>query len=308
MWNTTYNCISKTITMKLYQLSLLIAGTMMLHACSNNSGHEKLSSEIRLDEIATDKNDFEQQVADTSAPVRNVAPKMETTRQEEHIDWDKKIIKTADVNLEVKDFALFSKQVKEKTRRFGGYTAEEKQEQTDYKIETALVIKVPVQLFDDAITDLMTGAEKINEKTITSNDVTAEYFDTRSRTEAKKQVRLRYLDLLRQAKNMEEILNVQSQINSIQEDIESAEGRLQYLGHASSYSTINLRFYQVLNVSAKDDAKPTFAAKLSQAFHSGWNWVGDFFIGLVSVWPLFLIIFSAIILYKRFRTQRIKQA
>ena len=58
--------------------------------------------------------------------------------------------------------------------------------------------------------------------------------DTRSRLEAKKQVRLRYLDFLKEAKNVEEILNVQSQINGIQEDIEAASGRLDYLNHAST--------------------------------------------------------------------------
>jgi hypothetical protein len=33
------------------------------------------------------------------------------------------------------------------------------------------------------------------------------------------------------AKNMEEILSVQSEINGIQEEIESAAGRIEYLGH-----------------------------------------------------------------------------
>ena len=82
--------------------------------------------------------------------------------------------------------------------------------------------------------------KELNEKKITSEDVTTEVIDTRSRLEAKKQVRLRYLDLLKQAKNMEEILSVQSEINGIQEQIESAAGRMEYLQHSSSFSTIHL--------------------------------------------------------------------
>jgi hypothetical protein len=50
--------------------------------------------------------------------------------------------------------------------------------------------------------------------------------DTRSRMEAKKQMRDRYLELLKQARNMKEILEVQQVINSIQEDIESGSGRV----------------------------------------------------------------------------------
>ena len=61
---------------------------------------------------------------------------------------------------------------------------------------------------------------------ISTEDVTGEVVDTRARMEAKKQMRDRYLALLKQARNMKEILEVQTEINTIQEDIESASGRV----------------------------------------------------------------------------------
>ena len=115
------------------------------------------------------------------------------------------------------------------------------------------------------------------------------------------------MDLLKQAKNMEEILNVQSEINEVQEQIESAAGRIEYLGHASVFSTIHLTYYQILNSSAKDSDKPSFGTELSHAFKTGWSWIGDLFIGLVSIWPLLLMIFIAIIIYKRSRLHKTKQ-
>jgi len=143
------------------------------------------------------------------------------------IDWDKKIIKTASLKLEVTDYNVFAISLREKIKEFGGYIAEEEQIQSEYKIENSLAIKVPVDQFDDAVSQISSKAKTVNEKKISSQDVTAEFVDTRSRIEAKKQVRLRYMDLLKQAKNMEEILNVQSQINGIQEQIESGEGRIE---------------------------------------------------------------------------------
>ena len=98
---------------------------------------------------------------------------------------------------------------------------------------------------------------------------------------------------------MEEILNVQSEVNEIQEEIEAAAGRIEYLGHSSAFSTINLTYYQVLDASAKDNTKPSFGTKLSAAFRVGWSWIGDLFVGLVSIWPLFLLIFASIILYRK---------
>lgn len=224
------------------------------------------------------------------------------------IDWDKKIIKNASLNLEVKDYNVFSASLREKIKDLGGYISQEEQSQSDYKIENSIAIKIPVDQFDNAVAKLTANAEKLNEKKITSQDVTTQLLDIKSRMEAKRQVRLRYMDLLKQAKNMQEILSVQSEINGIQEEIESAAGRIEYLGHSSVFSTINLTYYQILNSTAKDNDKPSFGTELSNAFKNGWSWVGDLFVGLVSIWPLILLIFSGVIIYKRTKLQKPKQA
>ena len=54
------------------------------------------------------------------------------------IDWDKKIIKTASLNLEVKDYNVFSASLREKIKGLGGYIAQEEQSQSDYKIENSI--------------------------------------------------------------------------------------------------------------------------------------------------------------------------
>ncbi len=225
-------------------------------------------------------------------------------------DWDKKIIKTAFLNFEVKDYNIYYAAFREKVRSLGGYVAQEEQTQSDYKIENTLVVKVPVEQFDNALTQLTSGSEKVNERKVTSQDVTSEYVDTKSRIEAKKQVRLRYMDLLNQAKNMEDILNVQSEINGIQEEIESATGRVEFLGHSAAYSTINLTYYQVLNSAAKDTEKkePVLGTRVASAFKTGWGWIVDLFVGLVSIWPLLLAGFVAVLLYKRMRPVKVKEA
>ena len=224
------------------------------------------------------------------------------------IDWDKKIIKNATLNLEVKDFNAYNNSLRGKIKQFGGYVAQEEQNQSEYKIETTVTIKVPVDQFDDAVNVISANVKELKEKKITSQDVTTEVVDTRSRIETKKQVRLRYLDLLKQARNMEEILTVQSEINGVQEQIEAAAGRMEYLNHSSTFSTIQLTFYQVLNESAVDADKPSFSDRIGNAFRSGWDWVGELSIGVVSIWPLLLLAFSLYIFYKRSKRPRAKQA
>ena len=103
---------------------------------------------------------------------------------------------------------------------------------------------------------------------------------------------------------MEEILRVQSEINGVQEEIESAAGRIEYLGHASTFSTINMTFFQVLNVSAKDKDTPSFGTELADSFSVGWKWIRDLFIGIVAIWPLFFLVAFVVIMYKRTKLRK----
>jgi Domain of unknown function (DUF4349) len=274
---------------------------------------ERLKNEkVTMQDVAINQEDQKQMMlADTVAPVSSFSPAKlsdEPPKQKEKNqsaqppvnkpDWNKKIIKTASLNIEVKDSKAYIQKVLQTADRFGGYIADEQQNETTYKIENVLTIKVPVEQFQSAVDFLTTGDGKINEKKITSEDVTTKYIDTKSRLEAKRQVRLRYLDLLKQAKNMEEILQVQSEINDIQEEIESAAGRINYLSGASAMSTIQLTFFQVVNPSAKNTDNQ-FWGKFKDAFVTGWKGAADVLIGFVYIWPLLLIVISGIWFTKR---------
>ena len=273
-------------------------------------GREKEKDEKPQLQNEQNKNDFIGNISDSIAAPQEEPDKRKKNQQSPLVeqDWDKKIIKTANLNLEVKDYNAYNTSLRDKLKQFGGYIAQEEQSQSDYKIENTITIKIPVDQFDDAVNSISSNTKALNEKKITSEDVTTEVIDTRSRLEAKKQVRLRYLDLLKEARNMEEILSVQSEINGIQEQIESAAGRMEYLQHSSSFSTIHLTYYQVLKEGAINPDKPSFATRITNAFQFGWNWIGELSIGIVSLWPLLLVIFGIIIFYKRANRSKPKQA
>lgn len=217
----------------------------------------------------------------------------------EHTDWDKKIIKTATLKLEVKDFNNYNESVHKTVKQFGGYIAQEEQNLSEEKTETTISIKVPVDQFETMMNQLPGGDVKVLERKITTEDVTGEVVDVKSRLQTKMQMRLKYLDFLKQSKNMEEVLQVQNEINEIQEAIEAAAGRVGYLTHQSAMSTINLSFYQPINGYKPVDGTPSFLTRMSDAFKSGAKWIADLLIGLISLWPLLLIIFGGVFIFKK---------
>jgi hypothetical protein len=302
--------------MKFITTTVLITVTLLLFACGQNNSSRKDVSTLTSESEDRQAGNMNGSIDNagfsdltdstgTQTPIVNKQPSAPKDVPA-NPDWDKKIIKNASLNLEVKDYAVYYSQLREKVRNLGGYIAQEEQSLSDYKKENSLIIKVPVDQFDNAVVSISGDVVRINEKKISSQDVTAEFVDTRSRMEAKRQVRQRYIDLLKQAKNMEEILNVQGEINGIQEEIEAAAGRIEYLGHSSAFSTINLTYYQVLNATAKSDETPSFGTKLGQAFKSGGNWLLELMLGLVTIWPLWLFLFILFIAYKKLKPQKVK--
>jgi hypothetical protein len=216
-------------------------------------------------------------------------------------DWDKKIVKNGTLSVEVKNFKAYTARLHEQVKAVGGYIAQEEQNESTYKIENIVTVKVPVERFDETVMQLASDSDKLMNKRISTEDVTMQLVDTKSRMETKKEVRERYLDLLKQAHSMKDILQVQNEINQVQEEIDGATGRIAYLGHAAAYSTINLNFYQVLDASVQHDVEPSLLQKLSSAFKAGWFWVTSLMVGLVGLWPLLLAGALALMWWRRRR-------
>jgi hypothetical protein len=275
-----------------------------LIACKDRSASEQKAADVALVET----NKFIP-VTDTTAPVPAAAneeqPKQPgTSTAAPNIDWDKKIIRNATLTVEAKNHKSFNDFIHQQVKRTGGYVADEEQNKSDYKIENIATIKVPVDQFDELVKSITSSKDdNVVSQKVTSQDVTGDVIDTRSRTEAKRQVRLRYLDLLKQAKNMEDILKVQQEINNIQEEIEAGAGRVSYLTHAAAYSTIQLTFYEVLNPAAEDGDNPGFGERVLNALRNGMDWVGEMLVVVLTLWPLWLLLGGAWWGVRRWKTR-----
>ncbi len=293
---------------KLFITALLIFSFFI--SCNRKADNQKESSDYTIagpNGTAADQTvDKEKQ----QIPVGKFSPSATDTSgspvqstQVSNPGWDSRIIKTADLKLEIKDFKKYNDYVHNTVKQYGAYVAQEAQNITEEKSETTITIKVPVMQFENMMHTLPGDDGKVMEKKINTEDVTGEVVDTRSRLESKKQMRLKYLEFLKQSKNMAEVLQVQNEIDNIQMQIESAASRVAFLANQSAMSTINLTFYQPMEGYKPTEGEPTFLTRLSMAFKSGASWITELFVGLVSIWPLLLM---AVVIY--FGWKRLKPA
>jgi len=167
-----------------------------------------------------------------------------------------------------------------------------------------LIVKVPSQNFDRFISDASKGVSYFEVKNISAEDVTEQYIDLTSRLKTKKKLEERYLEILKKANKVSEILEIEEQISAIREEIEAKEGQLKYLESRVSESTITIEFYKT--IAEKEGVKISYGSKLWNAVKSGFYTLSDLLISLLSAWP-FVILFVVLAYFIRKRFKRRKK-
>lgn len=289
------------------KLSCLAFATLLFLLSCNSSNESSDNAKVSTE--TSQSNDLEQQpsqqqpdpAVESPADTAQAPPLITTTTPTTapSASWDKKIIRTATLTLEVKSVKDYNNTLLAKLQRAGAYTATEENIFSADRSAMQITIKVPVLQFADLMNELTSKETKLIERSVKAEDVTAQYADVKSRLQAKTAVLNKYLELLKQSKNMAEILQVQTEINTIQEEIEVATGRLKYLANQSAYSTINLNFYEPLPGFKPANESPSFISRVGDALADGAGILRTIILGLITIWPLLLLAFIATLFWRR---------
>lgn len=224
-----------------------------------------------------------------------------------HEEITPKIIKSGEVRIQVENLKKSRLALNPILQKYEAYISNENETGASYQNETSITIRTNKN-YDSLLIDIIGLATYVEYKRINLQDVTEEYIDVTARLKTKKEVEQRYKDILKQAKNIEDILKVETQLSQIREQIESAEGRIKFLNNKTQYSTLTLNMYEKLAYQASPDI--SFFSKLFVAFKEGWYGLLSLIIGIVSSWHiwLFLAFLFSIIRWLWLKRKRNKQA
>jgi hypothetical protein len=214
---------------------------------------------------------------------------------------EQKIIKEANLRFETSDLESTYNQIIANTKLAGGRIQNDTEGKDYGTVFRKIIIRVPSQNFDVFIKSISKGVAYFDNKEITAQDVTAEYIDIDARLKAKKSLENRYIELLKKANKVSEMLEIEKQLSTIREEVEAKQAELNYLQSRVSESTVTVDFYK--NVAVDSGITTSYGSKIWNAITSGFNAFSSFLIALLSIWP-FLIILTAIIYFVR---KKIKQ-
>lgn len=208
-----------------------------------------------------------------------------------------KIIKNADIRFESSDVGAAGRQIMAAVARYGAQVQNDTESKDEYAATRKITVRIPSNNFDAFISEIGKGVAFFDRKEISSQDVTEEYVDIEARVKAKKVLEGRYLDLIRKAVKISEILEIEKQLSVIREEIEAQEGRLRYMQSRVAMSTVSIEIYK--NSALELGATVSYGSKMATAVKSGFNGLSSFFIGLLYIWPFILIFVIALIIIRK---------
>jgi Domain of unknown function (DUF4349) len=214
---------------------------------------------------------------------------------------ERKLIKNGQLVFETSNVTDTKKKLDKISNDFHAYPSSQSQSNLDSRLQHDLVVRVPSNRFDEFIGEVEKLAIKVESKNITTEDVTEQFIDTEARLKTKKELEIRFREILKQAKTVEEILSIESQLSNVRTEIESAEGKLNYLKSQIAMSTLTITYYELIGTDFG------FASKFVYSLGEGWDNLLQFFIGLVSIWPFVLAIAGGVFWFwrrKRLKTKK----
>jgi len=262
--------------------NIIILCAVVAWSCDHRAKSEmKLSTHALLAPPAIEQ-------ADEVAYTANASYEPSGTKDVTALLTERKLIKNGSISFETIDIEKTRAEIEKLYHEFDGYIASENHYNTADRLRQEQEIRIPSKNFDSFVQKLEKLGFKVDDKTITTQDVTEEFIDVEARLKTKKELEARYLALLKFAKNVKDMLSIEHEIESVRSEIESMEGRLNFIKNQVAFSTIRISYYELTGVDFG------FASKFVYALRNGWDNLLAFFISLINIWP-FLLFGSALI-------------
>jgi hypothetical protein len=204
---------------------------------------------------------------------------------------NRKMIWKGNLEIKVNNVDETTKKVNEICAQYGAFVSGMELNNSNYEISNRITLRVESKNFAQLIEAIKAEGTYVRNVTISSNDVTEKFIDVESRLKTKKEVRQRYIDILKnKTGKISEVLEAEEAIRKITEEIEAKEGQLRYLQDQVKYSTLTLRLYETVTYNEEPEVyEKSFGSKSLQALKNGWNIVTTLVLIFINIWPFILI-------------------
>ena len=286
-------------------LVVLVSFSLLVSACAkkdmpyydmNIGDYSKGSSDSGEMDVA------EAEAADDGSLVSNSASLHRN--QEPDLLAMEKIIHKVDLDVETLEFDDLISNIEEEIEKLGGYVETSnirgrKSNSVNGNRWGEIVARIPKDNLGGFV-DLVYENSNVVSRTKTSENVTLDYVDTESRKKALEIEQERLFDLLDKAKELEEIITLESRLSNVRYELQNYETKIRTIDNQVDYSTVTINITEVERIVPKVEEKATVYSRIKTGFSETIYDISenlkDFFVWFVINLPYLIIWAVAIII------------
>ena len=198
-------------------------------------------------------------------------------------EYEPKIIKTATVSAETKDFVSAIKQIEGNVKKVGGYIEEcNVEDRSAYVSDTGsttlkyarYVLRIPEARLDEFLSE---AGELLNilSETTTATDVSDKYYDIEARISVLETERAVLEKMLSEATSVSQMIEIEQRLYDVIYEIESYKTALKVYDSKVAYSTVNLTVNEVADLTPTE-VDDSFGTRFKMAVKESWDGFVEF--------------------------------
>ncbi|MDP4183720.1 MAG: DUF4349 domain-containing protein [Bacteroidota bacterium] len=211
-----------------------------------------------------------------------------------------KILKEATLSLKVNKIDAAVKQVRKELPKYKAQIDEDNRVVYRTMITNTMTIRVPSENFENLMQSLLSISQikEVTNKSVNTLNIADSYIDIDARLKVKKETEQKYMQLLKQAKNLQETMAIEKQLTETRDEIDALEGQLKNVHKQVTYSTIQLTLNEEVQFSSR------FFVDFMNGIRGGWQVFLYLLTLFAYLWVIALAVIVTIVGYRKLRKKK----
>ena len=295
-------------------IGLILIFSIIMVGCTSKTS-ENLSSASQALEMAQSDSSVSTEMYDMDSG----ATEESSVNGEKLLEPERKIIKSSQLSLETAKFNDVINSLEDMVKSYGGYIASSSIDaegiNNNYQCLrfASYKINVPSDKLDDFLDESSKLATVRNKSTL-AEDITAQYYDNESRLKSLQIQEERYLEILKTATEVKDIIEIENALTDVRYEIENLTTCLNKISNLVDMDTVNINIQEVSQETVAQSVPKTLGEKISSSFVNSLKKIKEFSINtvifIIAAIPYLIIISILLVLslgiYKAIKNKKSK--
>lgn len=295
-------------------IGLILIFSIIMVGCTSKTS-ENLSSASQALEMAQSDSSVSTEMYDMDSG----ATEESSVNGEKLLEPERKIIKSSQLSLETAKFNDVINSLEDMVKSYGGYIASSSidAEGIDNNYQCLRFASYKINVPSDKLDDFLDESSKlatVRNKSTSAEDITGQYYDNESRLKSLQIQEERYLEILKTATEVKDIIEIENALTDVRYEIENLTTCLNKISNLVDMATVNINIQEVSQETVAQSVPKTLGEKISSSFVNSLKKIKEFSINtvifIIAAIPYLIIISILLVLslgiYKAIKNKKSK--